>query len=166
MSGRALDSVFVERMIRHLGGGAPRDRAMLRSTTALSGWIGALPALVVGASLVAPEAARANPDGGNVVAGQATIVNTSDVRLDVIQSTDKAIIDWRSFDVGVDEHTNFDQPSSNSITLNRVTGGTDSSILGQITADGRIILVNPNGVFIGKDATIDVNGLVASTGRS
>ncbi|MCP4474091.1 MAG: filamentous hemagglutinin N-terminal domain-containing protein, partial [Gammaproteobacteria bacterium] len=54
------------------------------------------------------------------------------------------------------------QPSSTAISLNRIIGGDASAIHGQINADGHVVLVNPNGLFFGKNATLNVGGLIAS----
>ena len=113
--------------------------------------------------LVAGAPARAGPEGGTVISGNVNIQQTSPTRLDIDQSSDKAVIDWRSFSIDIDEHTNFRQPSSSSIALNRVTGGTQSFILGRLTANGRIFLINPNGILFGASARIDVGGLLATT---
>lgn len=118
-------------------------------------------ALLILAAL--PSFARANPQGGTVARGSVKILQESPAKLTVIQSTDKAVVNWQSFSIGAGEHTRFQQPSSSSIILNRVVGGDPSSILGQLTANGRVVLVNPNGIFFGKDAKIDVAALIAST---
>jgi filamentous hemagglutinin family protein len=107
--------------------------------------------------------ALANPVGGKVVAGTATVVQTSPHRLDIVQKTDRAIVNWQSFSIGAGEHVNFNQPSVQASTLNRVTGADPSSILGRLTANGRVFLVNPNGIVFDRQARIDVAGIVAST---
>src|SRR6059036_2876259 len=66
---------------------------------------------------IVPEG-LANPKGGQVTAGSATISNSSPVQLDVNQSTNRAVIDWKSFDIAVGERTKFQQPSSAAMTLN------------------------------------------------
>ena len=119
--------------------------------------------LAVAAALAASPAAHPGPQGGQVVAGSATITQTAPNRLDVVQSSGKAIVDWRSFSIGAGEHTHFQQPSSASATLNRVKGGDPSRILGQLTANGQVMLVNPNGVFLGPGSRVDVGALMAST---
>jgi filamentous hemagglutinin family protein len=106
---------------------------------------------------------HANPVGGKVVAGTATVVQTSPQRLDIVQKTDRAIVNWQSFSIGAGEHVNFNQPSVHASTLNRVTGVDPSSILGKLTANGRVFLVNPNGIVFDRQARIDVAGIVAST---
>ncbi len=104
----------------------------------------------------------ANPEGGVVVGGEATI-SEAGKKLDVHQHTDRTVIDWRSFDIDVDEHTQFHQPSSSATALNRVNSADPSQILGKLSANGNIILVNPNGVFFGQDSRVDVNGIVATS---
>ena len=125
------------------------------SQTVFSGFVAA-------ATLVGAADASALPQSGQVVGGAAEIAQSGS-RLDVNQSSNNAIINWNSFGIGAAEHVNFNQPSSSSATLNRVTGVNPSEILGKLTSNGQIMLVNPNGVFFGKDATVDVASLVAST---
>jgi filamentous hemagglutinin family protein len=79
------------------------------------------------------------------------------------QSTDRAAINWQSFNVGKDAHVQFQQPSAASVTLNRVMSADPSQIFGQITANGQVVLSNPAGVYFGKDARVDVGGIVATT---
>jgi len=110
-----------------------------------------------------PHPAGANPQGGVLVEGSATITQTSATRLDINQSSDRAVWDWQSFSIANDEHTHFQQPSSGSISLNRVTGGDPSHIFGQLTSNGRIFLVNPNGILFGPGSRVDVAGLLATT---
>lgn len=121
--------------------------------------------LTTTALLSVPTApALGNPLDPRVVAGQAQVEGLGSHTVTVKQSSDKAIIDWRSFDIGPNEATVFDQPNSTSLTLNRVTGGEGASeILGALKADGQIFLVNRDGILIGKDAVIDVGALIATT---
>ena len=106
--------------------------------------------------------AMANPQDGVVVGGTASIVGNG-TKLDIIQTSDRAVIDWNKFDIAPDEHTQFYQPNSSSIILNRINSTTSSTIAGKLTANGNVILVNPNGILFSKTATVDVNGLVATT---
>ena len=110
-----------------------------------------------------PQLSQANPEGGQVVAGSATIRQETPNKVAVSQTTAKAIVDWRSFSVGANEQIQFYQPSASSVTLNRVVGEDPSKILGRLTANGQVFLVNPNGIYFGKGSQIDVAGLVAST---
>jgi filamentous hemagglutinin family protein len=102
------------------------------------------------------------PTGGQVGAGKASIGHTG-ANMVIQQSTDRAAINWQSFNVGKDAKVQFVQPSASSVTLNRVLGNDPSQIFGQITANGQVILSNPSGVFFGKDARVDVGGLIATT---
>jgi filamentous hemagglutinin family protein len=79
------------------------------------------------------------------------------------QSTDRAAINWQSFNVGKDAKVQFAQPSASSVTLNRVLSSDPSQIFGQITANGQVILTNPAGVYFGASARVDVGGIVATT---
>ncbi|NUB04502.1 filamentous hemagglutinin N-terminal domain-containing protein [Azospirillum melinis] len=124
---------------------------------------GAARLAILAAFLALPLPARANPEGGVVTDGAATIHTTAPGRLDIIQSTPKAVIDWQRFGIAEGEHTNFQQPDTNAITLNRVTGSDPSAILGRLTANGQVWLVNPNGILFGPNARVDVGGLVATT---
>ncbi|MBX3452909.1 filamentous hemagglutinin N-terminal domain-containing protein [Ferrovibrio sp.] len=125
-------------------------------------WLLICSALMLPLVAQAQVATNALPTGGSVVAGTATITQ-SGARMDVTQSTQSGIINWQSFNIGSQAWVNFNQPSSNAATLNRVTGGSVSEILGKLTANGQVFLVNPSGIVFGRDAQINVGGLVAST---
>ena len=105
----------------------------------------------------------ANPQGGTVAAGDAEIVTTSASRIDINQHSDRAIINWESFDIGAGEHTHFEQPSATAFALNRVAGSNITEIFGALTATGRIAIVNPHGIHFGPTSQVDVAGLVATT---
>ncbi len=102
------------------------------------------------------------PSGGEVVDGNAHIYQRGST-LNIDQNTDRAIVNWNSFSVGKDNTVNFNQPSSDSATLNRVTGDLTSEIAGRINANGSVFLVNPNGILITADGVIDTGNFVAST---
>ena len=102
------------------------------------------------------------PTGGVVNAGQASISQVGST-LNVNQSSQRAVVDWTSFNVGQSASVNFQQPNAQSSTLNRVMDTQPSQILGRITAPGAVVLVNPQGVYFGKSSSVDVGGLVATT---
>ncbi|QWD48079.1 filamentous hemagglutinin N-terminal domain-containing protein [Polynucleobacter paneuropaeus] len=111
-------------------------------------------------------AVNALPTGGNVVAGAATISSTSTAKsatMNINQTSQRAVINWQTFNVGKNATVNFNQPNSGSVTLNRVVSATPSMIQGAINANGQVILVNPNGVTFGKGAQVNAAGVVAST---
>ena len=129
-------------------------------------------ALLAGTALVsvasAVTAARAGdlaslalPTGGQVTAGQAAI-SQNGAAMTVTQSSPKAILTWQGFDIGKQASVTFNQPDASSMALNRVVAGNASRIEGQLSANGQVILVNPNGVVFGAGATVNVGGLVAS----
>lgn len=109
-----------------------------------------------------PTMVYALPTGGTVQAGSVTIDSTSSQKITLHQSTDKAIIDWQTFGIDSTEHVDF-QLSQGGVTLNRVIGNDPSHILGKLTSNGDLWLINPNGVLFGSDAQVDVNGLIATT---
>ncbi len=122
-----------------------------------------LPAIaLVVAILFAGGAARANPEGGTVVAGDATITQPGPGEVVIEQRSEQTIINWRTFSIGAGELTRFLQPSASAVALNRVTGAQVSEILGRLSANGRVYLINPNGIVFGPDAVVDVAGLIAS----
>ena len=93
----------------------------------------------------AQPAPNARPSGGTVVAGSAAISRSAtNTRID--QSSPRAAIDWRSFDIGSQQSVTFAQPSSSAVALNRVTGPDPSQIAGRIDANSQFVLVNQSGV--------------------
>ncbi len=110
---------------------------------------------------VSVQTALANPTGATVASGTATISSQGNV-LSVTNSPG-AIINWRAFSIGTNEITRFIQQSAASSVLNRVVGVDPSVILGVLQSNGRVFLINPNGILFGAGAQIDVAGLVAST---
>ncbi|MFI4957273.1 MAG: filamentous hemagglutinin N-terminal domain-containing protein, partial [Gammaproteobacteria bacterium] len=112
--------------------------------------------------LTAASPALAGPTGGSVAAGSARIQNNGSSTV-ITQTTGRAVINWKDFSLGTNESVKFVDPSSSSVTLNRVTGGNTSQILGSISSNGQVFIVNPAGIVFGKTATVDVAGLLATT---
>jgi filamentous hemagglutinin family protein len=103
------------------------------------------------------------PTQGMVKSGAATI-GQSGANMNINQTTPRAIVNWNSFSVGAQNSVTFTQPSANAAILNRVTGATNSTIAGQISANGQVFLVNPNGIAITPTGNVKVGGgFVAST---
>ncbi|HEX8528304.1 filamentous hemagglutinin N-terminal domain-containing protein, partial [Allosphingosinicella sp.] len=140
----------------------PRARkSALSASTGLAGF--ACIALFGLASPFGSEAqAQVLPTGPSVTAGSATVSSGAGT-LTVNQTSHNTAINWRSFSVGPDNSVVFVQPNSSSIALNRVTGQDPSAILGSLSANGRVFLINPNGILFGTGAEVNVGGLVAST---
>ena len=106
--------------------------------------------------------AQVLPTGGVITSGAATI-SQSTSKLTVDQSSNAAILNWQSFSIGAANSVRFNQPSSSSVALNRVIGNSASEILGSLSANGKVILVNQNGVLMGSGAQVDTGGFMAST---
>ena len=93
-------------------------------------------------SIALSSTALANPDLRDIAAGSVTL-EEQEQTLTIHQSSDKAILNWNSFDISIDEHTHFNQPGSGATALNRVHDNDPSQILGRLSATGNIILINP-----------------------
>lgn len=115
------------------------------------------------ACLVMPEWALALPEGFNPVSGLVNQNLATPGVMNLQQGSDRAIVNWTSFSIGQTESVNISQPGVSSVMLNRVTGALPSSIAGSLTANGRVFLVNPNGVVFGAGSRVSTGGLVAST---
>ena len=134
-----------------------RSRASLLGSTALQAAVLVVLAFPAQAQL----SPNARPQVGLVVAGQASISQTATVTT-VQQASQRAAVNWQSFNVGSAQTVDFVQPSSSSVTLNRVVGGDPSEIAGHIVANGNVILVNGSGVVFDRGSQVDVNSLVVS----
>ena len=142
-----------------------KGRGKRASGAVLLAAVGVLTALAQAPALAAPPnppTPTQLPTGGQVVAGQANIAQSA-ATLNVNQSSNRAAIDWQSFNVGSQARVNFNQPSAGSVTLNRVLDANPSQIFGRISAPGQVFLTNPNGVYFSPTASVDVGGLVATT---
>lgn len=102
------------------------------------------------------------PANGVIAAGAATISSAGSATT-ITQSTANVVVNWQSFGIAAGQTVQFLQPGSTSVALNRVLGADPSSIMGNLSANGRVFLLNPNGVLFGSGASVNVGGLVAST---
>ena len=112
--------------------------------------------------LFIPQYSYPLPQEADIVSGEAE-VSAADNTMKVKVTTDKMIANWQSFSIAQSEAVHFYQPSSSSVALNRVVGANPSSILGTLTATGKLFLINPNGILFGPNSYVDTAGLVAST---
>jgi filamentous hemagglutinin family protein len=127
----------------------PRLSKLLLTTTAL---------------LTLGTGAAGGPNGATVVGGSATVSGAGTAAVTVNQASNSAIINWNTFNIGAKESVQFIQPSSSSIALNRVTGGLGpSEILGTLTANGHVFVINRDGILFGAGAVINTAGFLAST---
>lgn len=136
------------------------SRRGLMSSTALQA------AVTVAVLAIHPAAAQLAPNtrpvGGSVVAGQASITQTP-AKTTVNQSSQNAVVNWQGYNVGSAHTVQYVDPSSASITLNRVTGPNPSEIAGRIQSNGNVIIVNQAGVLFDKGAQINTAGLIVSS---
>ncbi|WP_205687170.1 two-partner secretion domain-containing protein, partial [Chromohalobacter israelensis] len=112
-----------------------------------------LPALAMASEL---------PSGGEVVDGEANLERQGD-NLTIKQNSQRAAIEWDDYSIGEGSTVRYDQPGADAAALNRVTGDQVSEIRGALEANGRVFLVNPNGIHFSPSARVDVGALVAST---
>jgi len=93
------------------------------------------------------------------------------------QTSQSAIYNWQSFDIGSASSVTFSFPTQNSSALNRVTGSSaPSQIFGSLKSQytnpdptqapltgGSVYLINANGILFGHNAQVNVGALIAST---
>ena len=116
-------------------------------------------------ALLAPKLTQL-PLLNNVAQGQVQISQSQadkSAAMTVNQMSDKAVLNWNSFNIGANAQVNFNQPSRTSVTLNRVLDASPSQIFGELNANGQVFLSNPNGIYFSPSAQVDVGGLVATT---
>jgi filamentous hemagglutinin family protein len=106
--------------------------------------------------------AQANPVGSSVTSGAASISSPSSRQTNVDQTSEGVVIDWSSFNIGNGQTTTFVQPNAQAIAVNRIEGGNASQILGTLDANGRVVLINGNGVLFGKTSQVNVGSLIAT----
>lgn len=148
---------FVPVPERVSGGGKRKRRIRLRN---VAGVVAVL-VVVTAQDGRAQVASNALPTGGQITAGSGTISQSGNA-MTVNQSSNQMIATWNTFNIGSGASVQFVQPSTSSVALNRVLGGV-SQIMGSLTANGQVFLINPNGIVFGQGAQVDVGGVVASS---
>jgi filamentous hemagglutinin family protein len=109
------------------------------------------------------QRANALPQGEAVAHGKANFKRDGG-RME-IRASDRAVINFRGFNIDRNEAVTFVQPRSKSRVLNRVTDGNPTQIFGQLKANGRVMLVNPSGVFFQNGSMVNVGGIIAAAGN-
>ena len=137
----------------------PSPRAAARPVFRLRPIARAVLALFLGA---AARPGHALPTGAEISAGQG-VISQAGSALTVQQTSPRLAINWQSFGIGAAESVVFRQPDASAVALNRVLGQDPSVILGRLSANGQVFVLNPNGVLFGQGAQVDVGGIVAST---
>ncbi len=117
--------------------------------------------------LAAPLPARAQlapnarPTGGQVVAGSASIGQTTTTTT-IQQSSQRAAVNWQGYNVGSQQTVQYQQPNASAVTLNTVVGPNPSEIAGKIQANGQVVIVNQAGLVFDKGSQVNAAGLVVS----
>lgn len=89
------------------------------------------------------------------------------VRID--QTQQRALLNWQNFDVGTNTALVFNQKQGGVAqpswtVVNRVVNPIKpSTILGSVTADGTVLVLNRSGVLFGPTAQVNLHSLVASS---
>ena len=115
-----------------------------------------------GANLPVPCVTAACGGSAWVTGGSVTATQLG-TKMTVNQSTPNAILNWQSFNIASGNSVNFVQPSATSLAINNIFQGAPSQIFGSLTSNGRIYLLNQNGILFGNGAQVNVGGLVASS---
>ena len=132
-------------------------RSSLKSSASF-GRVAGLGALLA----MAASPALANPSSAAVTTGTASIAHTSNSTT-IKQTSEDVVINWSSFNVGAGQTTEFVQPNAQAIAVNRIGGNSASQILGTLDANGRVVLINGNGMVFGKGAQVNVGSLIATS---
>ena len=103
------------------------------------------------------------PTGGSVAAGSVSIGAAENGTITINQSSANAVVNWQSYNIGKGNRVTYVQPDASSAILNRVTGGTTTTIAGSLVANGQVYLINPNGIAITPTGTVKTGAFVAST---
>ena len=99
---------------------------------------------------------------GFVGYGAASVAQAGS-KLTINQTSANAILNWQSFNISADGTVQFVQPTVNSVALNEIFDASPTQIFGALSANGRVFLINQNGIVFGQGAQVNVGGLIAST---
>ena len=137
---------------------ASQSVAQLHTWARLSG----ITLLCISVNVHAVPAVDALPSGGNISAGSGSISSQGNQML-INQASDKLAINWSSYNIGANASVTYQQPSRQSVALNRVFSADPSQLYGRLNANGSVILINPNGIVVGPGANINVGAMILST---
>ena len=89
-------------------------------------------------------------------------------QMTINQNQSKATIDWEKFDIGAKATVYFKQQKDGVAqkdwtALNRIYDSNPSQIFGTLKADGKVFLINRNGILFGAGSQVNVHTLVASS---
>ena len=102
------------------------------------------------------------PQGANVESGSATVTSPNATTLNITASNN-TIINFSSFNIAKNETVDITMLSNSANLLARDTGGNESQIFGNLISNGTLVLTNPNGIYFGPSANVQVNNFIASS---
>jgi filamentous hemagglutinin family protein len=105
--------------------------------------------------------AHAAPAGMTVQSGSASLSQNGN-QLNITASRN-AFLNWQSFNINAGESVRFTQPSSSSIVWNRIHDANPSQILGNLDANGVVVLMNQSGFYFGPNSFVNAAGLIVAT---
>jgi filamentous hemagglutinin family protein len=118
--------------------------------------------LIAAALSLSAAFVQAAPMGGELASGTGSIAQSGSTTI-VTQSSPNLSLTWKSFNIAPQETVSFRQPSASAIAVNRIFDTSGTQILGRLTANGQVWLINPNGILFGAGSQVNVGALVAST---
>jgi len=135
----------------------PKAKDMNQRVKAVQRWSG-----VLFLTMSSMPVVYASPQGGQVVMGEGSIQQPDAQSTVVNQASQSMVVNWDSFNVNSNESVKFVQPSASASVLNRIMDQNPSQIFGTIDANGRVFLINTNGIVFGESSAVNVGSLVAS----
>src|SRR5688572_30005559 len=124
-----------------------------------------LAAVAVNSCFAAGTAAAASPvlpTGANPLYGIQSISQVGR-SFNILTNARRSAANFDSFSIGTGYAVNIKQLSADSAFMGKVVGTDPSVIMGSMWSNGKVYLINPNGIVFGKGSKIDVGGLIAST---
>ena len=120
--------------------------------------------LAVAALFAEGPLAQTLPTGGSVTRGAGSI-GTAGSAMTVTQTSQRAIFDFTTYNIGAGASVTYAQPGASAVAVSRVPlAAGRSQIDGTLSANGHVMLLNPNGVLFGSGAVVNVGSLTATTG--
>ncbi|MCB1116129.1 MAG: filamentous hemagglutinin N-terminal domain-containing protein, partial [Chlamydiia bacterium] len=113
--------------------------------------------------LLAIACLHAQPQHPVVIAGDVAMTSLETANALIYSKSERSIVEWESFSIGKGETLNLSLPSQNGAILNRVMGKEGSQILGKMLSNGKVYLINPQGIVIGSEGMIQAGSFVGST---
>jgi filamentous hemagglutinin family protein len=119
--------------------------------------------VAAGSLVLLASTAYGLPQGASVKSGSVSISQPTANTMQIDQHTPKTIINWQGYSILTGEAVQYVQPGASSIALNRVIGVDPSYIYGQLSGNGQIWVINPNGLLVGPNAKIETGSFLGST---